>query len=161
MRFAAGLLAFALMTRTAMAHEYSAGPLTIGHPHIVAGAATALSAAGYFSVVNNGTVPDRLLSIGTEAATALLHQSEVDAAGVARMAHLDQGIEIAPGTTLVLEPGEMHVMFVNLAAPFAVGEKLDAVLMFEQAGPVSVSFIVELPNDADAEAHQQSATPLP
>ncbi len=77
------------------------------------------------------------------------------------MAHLDQGIEIAPGTTLVLEPGEMHVMFVNLAAPFAVGEKLDAVLMFEQAGPVSVSFIVELPNDADAEAHQQSATPLP
>ena len=61
-------LAAAAFAATAEAHEFKAGDLTIGHPYAIETPATAKSAAGYFSVTNAGTAPDRLVAIEADGA---------------------------------------------------------------------------------------------
>lgn len=59
------------------------------------------------------------------------------------MRPMENGFEIAPGETLLLQPGGNHVMFLGLKAPFAPGQSIPATLRFEKAGEVPVSFKVE------------------
>ena len=62
---------------------------------------------------------------------------------VASMFQVD-GVELAPGETITLQPGQKHVMFMGLNGdPFEAGEEVPARLIFEQAGAVAVVFNVE------------------
>jgi copper(I)-binding protein len=63
--------------------------------------------------------------------------------GVMRMRPLPRGIEIAPGMTAKLEPGGVHLMFFELKQPLRAGDRFKGTLVFEQAGPVEVEFLVE------------------
>ncbi len=141
-------LAAAAFAATAEAHEFTAGDLTIGHPYAIETPATAKSAAGYLSVTNAGTVPDRLVAIEADVAKAELHTTETDAAGVARMMPV-AAIEIAPGETVTLEPRGLHVMFMGLAAPWAAGDHVPATLVFESAGAVPIVFNVQARKEGD------------
>lgn len=139
----------------ASGHEYKAGSLDIIHPHIPATASA--TAGGYFKIVNTGTEADTLLSVSAGFATeAMLHESSVDASGVARMRHLES-LPIGPGETVTLEPGGLHVMFLDLAAPLTEGTMAPATLTFEKAGPVAVEFKV----DAKGETHDHKTDPAP
>ncbi|MFQ6551869.1 MbnP family copper-binding protein [Aestuariibius insulae] len=126
------------------AHEFSTGDLVIGHPYSFETTATAISGIGYLSITNEGDTPDRLLSVEAEFERITLHRTEIDDAGVARMLSQEDGMEIAPGETLVLEPGGLHIMFMGLGGdPWEEGESFAATLNFEQAGPVEVVFNIE------------------
>ena len=138
----AALLAAAGLAGAAGAHEFTAGDLTIGHPYAIETAATAKTGAGYFSVTNAGSAPDRLLAVRADFPRVELHTTETDAAGVARMRELE-ALEVAPGATVTLAPQGIHVMFMGLAAPLTAGEKIDATLVFERAGEIPVQFNVE------------------
>ncbi len=93
--------------------------------------------AAYFKVENRGAAPDKLLSISTTAAgMAHLHES-VETNGVAQMRPVPS-IELKPGQSVVLAPGGLHVMVMNLKAPLIAGEKVPLVLRFEKAGEVKV-----------------------
>ena len=82
-----------------------------------------------------------------------LHGTETDPQGVTRMIPID-GIEIAPGETVTLAPGGMHVMFMGLDGdPFEEGERIPATLVFERAGEISVEFWVE-PRDGGMTGHE-------
>ena len=142
-------VAAAALAATAEAHEFKAGDLTIGHPYAIETPATAKSAAGYFSVTNAGTAPDRLVAIEADVPKAELHTTETDASGVAKMMPVD-GVEIAPGETVTLEPRGLHVMFMGLAAPWKAGDHVPATLVFETAGEVPVVFNVEARKEGDA-----------
>jgi len=62
---------------------------------------------------------------------------------VMRMRELANGLEIAPGATVTLAPGGLHMMMMGLKAPLKQGEKVPLTLVFEKAGTIDVEIAVE------------------
>ena len=52
-------------------------------------------------------------------------------------------IDIPPGQTVELKPGQLHMMLVGLKAPLKAGDMLPLTLRFEKAGDVKVDLKVE------------------
>jgi copper(I)-binding protein len=127
----------------ALAHEFKVGNLEVGHPWSRATPPGAKVAGGYFSVTNNGSSPDRLLSISSEISDkAELHEMGVKD-GVMTMRPVSGGLEIPAGGKVALKPGGYHLMFIGLKRQPKQGEKFPATLTFEKAGSVTVEFAVE------------------
>ena len=125
------------------AHDYKIGELVVAHPYAPTTPGRAKSAVGYMSITNNGSVADTLIDVRTDVANALLHRTESGDDGIMRMPHMGDGIVIAPGETVTMEPGGLHIMFMGLSAPFTDGEKFAGTLVFEHAGEVEVNFNIE------------------
>ena len=133
----------ALLFTPAMAHEFKAGDLTIGHPWARATAGGAKVGGGYLSVTNNGSASDRLIGVSLSAAGhGEVHEMKMDG-GVMTMRPLVNGIEIKPGETIKLEPGGYHLMFMDLKEPLKAGAMVKGQLQFEKAGKVDVEFKVD------------------
>lgn len=146
-------LAFAILALPAAAHEVTTESLVIDHPYALETVATAMSSAGYMTITNTGSAPDRLLEVRADFPRVLLHGTQTDAQGVTRMVPVE-GIAIAPGETVTLAPGGMHVMFMGLDGdPFEEGERIPATLVFERAGEIAVEFWVE-PRDGSMTGHE-------
>ena len=146
-RYLLALAAFALaaIASAANAHDFKKGSLQIDHPWSRATPHGAAVAAGYLVIENRGANADRLVSVSVSpdiAGRAEIHEMAVQD-GVMRMRPLPRGIEIAPGLTAKLEPGGLHLMFVDLRRPLEKGNRFKAMLTFEQAGAVEVEFVVE------------------
>ncbi|ETX30409.1 copper chaperone PCu(A)C [Roseivivax isoporae] len=137
----------------APAHEYRAGAIEIGHPYAIETPRVAKAGAGYLTLTNTGTEPDALLAVEAELPQVMLHRSETTD-GVTSMRHVDR-LEIAPGETVTFAPGGLHVMFMGLDGGLAAGDTVPAVLVFERAGRVEVTFNVEA-RDGDAPAEDHS-----
>ena len=80
-RLGSAVFAFALLfvgAHSALAHEFKAGDIEIEHPWSRATPAGAKVAGGYFTIVNKGSAPDRLLSIASDiSGKAELHEMGV------------------------------------------------------------------------------------
>lgn len=150
-------LMLALMPMSGQAHEAQAGALTIIHPAIPAVMPGAQAAAGYFTIVNAGDSADRLTAVEVDfAAMAMLHKTETDAAGVARMLDV-AAVEVPAGATVTFAPGGLHVMFMGLSAPIAEGVMLPGTLVFDHAGKVPVEFMVTTAGKApDMSGHKMT-----
>ena len=145
--------ALALLALPAAAHEVTTGSLVIDHPYALETVTTAMSGAGYMTITNTGSDPDRLLEVRADFPRVTLHGTQTDAQGVTRMIPVE-GIEIAPRETVTLAPGGMHVMFMGLDGdPFEEGERIPATLVFERAGEIAVEFWVE-PRDGGMTGHE-------
>lgn len=133
------LLAIGGMSR---AETYSAGNLVISNPWARATPGGATVGAGYLSITNKGSEPDKL--IGGSLAPAARFQVHVTVMenGIAKMRPV-QGLEIRPGETIEFKPGGMHVMFMGLKQPLKQGQMLKGTLVFEKAGTVAVEFSVQ------------------
>jgi len=142
----AGLvLALFFTAPAATAHDYTKGSLHVTHPWSRATPKGATVGAGYLIIENRGATADRLVSVSVSAevaARAEMHEMAVQD-GIMRMRPLPRGIEIAPGMTVRLEPGGLHLMFVDLKRPLEKGDRIQTTLVFEQAGPIDVEFVVE------------------
>ena len=93
--------------------------------------------AAYLEIFGDEKSADRLIGISSPVAgRAEIHtHKEVD--GVMKMRKVDS-IEIAPGTSHLLQPGGDHVMLFDLKAPLKQGTDLELTLSFEKAGDVKV-----------------------
>lgn len=139
------LAAALVLAAPLFAHEVTLGDLQIIHPHIPQPAASAMAGGGFMAIVNNGVEADKLIGVESGiAAKVELHESRVDANGVGSMVHLD-AIEIPAGTTVNLEHGSYHVMFMGLKEPLAEGQMVKGTLVFEHAGRVEIEFMVDPP----------------
>jgi len=139
-----------LVSPSAVAHEYTVGELEIRHPYAPPTPPGVASAAGYIVVVNTGTESDRLLGGTAPFADGIeIHRTTVED-DVSRMRRLDTGLEIPPGATVRLDPGETHLMFAGLDTALAEGERRPVTLAFERAGEVEVEFAIERDGGADA-----------
>ncbi|KRB21790.1 hypothetical protein ASD99_05985 [Mesorhizobium sp. Root695] len=129
--------------QSVFAHEFKVGDLEIGHPWSRATPAGAKVAGGYFTITNNGSAPDRLVSISSDVSEkAELHEMGVKD-GVMTMRPVAGGLEIPAGGKVALAPGGYHLMFIGLKRQPKQGEEFSATLTFEKAGAVSVDFAVE------------------
>jgi len=142
-RLALPLAACLLWAGSALAIDYTLGPLVIGQPWAHATAATAPGGAAYLTIRNTGTTPDRLIA-ARSAASGLVQMHEMKMDGdVMRMRELDNGIEIPAGGTVTLAPGGLHLMMMGLKEPMLKDSKVPMTLTFEKAGKIDVEFAVE------------------
>jgi len=146
--------ALALFVGAAEAADYSARDIQIGNPWARATPRGAQVAAGYFTLTNNGSAPDRLVGGSTPVAARFEIHSMVVEDGVAKMRPIEGGLEIKPGETVELKPGSLHAMLIGLSQPLQSGQRVAGTLVFEQAGTVAIEFtVVPLGQDAPAGPH--------
>ena len=134
---------FVAMTSLVSAMEMKVGDLTIHHPTIRATAPGAKVAAGYVEITNNGSAVERIVGGQAEFAGKVeLHEMKM-VNEVMKMRQLPNGIEIKPGESAVLAPGGDHIMFMKLDGALKEGETRPVMLEFENAGKVTLSFMVK------------------
>ena len=151
--------ALLLVGAAALAHEYQAGTLTIGHPYARPTAPSQPTGGGYLKLVNKGSA-DRLLSASAPiSASVELHSMRMDG-DVMRMREVS-AIDVPAGGSVELKPGGYHLMFVGLKAPLAAGQRFPLKLKFEKAGEVTVDVSVDAPAAAAAAAPEHAAHAKP
>jgi copper(I)-binding protein len=98
----------------------------------------------YMTLVDQGSGPDRLVSVSTPVAgKAELHvMSEEN--GIMKMRPVD-GITVEPGKPTELKPGGFHVMLIDLKQPLKQGDSFPMSLTFEKAGTIQVTVKIEKP----------------
>ena len=93
---------------------------------------------GFFTVKNNGKADDRLVSVTSPVSGEVqIHEMETKD-NVMRMRQLKDGVTIAAGETVKLEPGNLHLMFQKVKTPFKQGDTVPVTLTFEKAGKVDL-----------------------
>src|SRR5262245_31745179 len=128
--FVLSVLAVAFLSAPVNSQDYSKGTLNVERPWTRATPQGATVAAGYLVIENRGAAVDRLISVSVPvdiAGRAEIHEMAVQD-GVMKMRPLPRGIEIAPGFTVKLEPGGLHLMFLDLKRPLAKGDRFKGTL---------------------------------
>lgn len=143
MQFRSLLLGLALATplAPAFAQDFKIGAITIEHPYAIVTSPKANSGVGYISITNQGDTPDRLMAVEADFPKVEMHDTRITE-GVASMVPVE-AVELAPGETVTFTPRGLHVMFMGLTAPFKVGDKIPATLVFETAGATEIEFNVQ------------------
>jgi copper(I)-binding protein len=95
-------------------------------------------AAGYLAITG-GSEADALIAASSPIASdTQVHETTAGMSGMAGMQEVDR-IEVTAGTTVRLEPGGYHIMFMDPdATMLTVGETVEITLTFETAGDVTV-----------------------
>ena len=101
-------------------------------------------AAGFFTVENTGSEPDRLVDIKTAVGKAEIHETAT-VNGVSTMRPLDGGLAVAPGKKVTLAPGGLHVMITELKEPLKEGQMLHLTLRFQKAGEIDATLHIRAP----------------
>jgi hypothetical protein len=152
------ILVAALAATTAPAADYKAGAIVISNPWARATPSGASAGAGYFTVTNTGTTPDRLVAATSEAASSADIHEMTMANGVMQMRPLKDGLELKPGETVQLKPGGEHVMMTGLKQPLKQGDHIKGTLSFEKAGKVDIEYDVKAVG-APAPTNAPASTP--
>ena len=129
----------------------STGPAAITVEDAWARAATRTSAdpsgtsAVYLRLRNGGQASDRLLGARSDVAvTTEIHQTSVED-NVMRMRPAGI-VDVPAGGMLMLQPGGLHVMLIDLRRDLAAGERLTVTLLFERAGEITAEAEVRVPS---------------
>lgn len=95
--------------------------------------------AAYFTIKNNSSIVDTLLSVSSDIAGLVeIHESFEQEGGM--MGMRDAGsLEILAGQTVNLEPGGFHVMLIQLNKQLNEGDEFDLTLHFAQQGDQTIS----------------------
>jgi len=130
-------------TIAARAAEYDVGSIHIAQPWARATPKSAKSAAGYMTITNKGSTPDRVNCVSSDASAQCQMHSMTMEGGVMKMRPVVGGLEIKPDETVTLAPSSgLHVMLETLKHPLEAGETVKATLKFDKAGTVDVEFPV-------------------
>jgi periplasmic copper chaperone A len=140
---AVAAMASILWVGASLAQEFKTGPITVEQPWSRATPAGAQVAAGYLTIKNGGSEPDRLVGATAEiAGRAEIHKMSMTD-GVMQMRQVTEGVPLPAGGLVALEPMGYHLMFLGLKRQLAAGEAFPATLTFDKAGSLDVTFKVE------------------
>ena len=126
-----------------LAAEYDVGSIHIAQPWSRATPKGAKAGAGYMTITNKGTTPDKVSCVSDDASGQCEIHSMTMEGGVMKMRPVEGGLEIKPGETVTLAPSGFHVMFPDLKHPLQQGKTVKVTLKFDTAG-VSMSNIQSL-----------------
>ena len=101
----------------------------------------AKTAAGYMTIRNQSSLPDRLIGAASPLAARVEMHVHLHDGDVMRMRQV-KGYDIPANGSLELKPGGAHLMFVDIKRAFKEGEKIPVTLRFERAGEIRVMFTV-------------------
>jgi len=131
-----------LLAFPAMATDYDVGSIHIAQPWSRATPKGATAGAGYMTITNKGTTPDKVSCVSDDASAQCEIHSMTMEGGVMKMRPVEGGLEIKPGETVTLAPSGFHVMFRQLKHPLEQGKTVKATLKFDKAGTVDVEYPV-------------------
>ena len=135
---------FSLGTMVANATEVDLNKITVSNPHLVVFGKNAKSGSGYFVLSNNNSSAVILNKVTSDIGAAMLHKTDIDEKGVAKMKHLEN-IVVPGNRSLKLEPGGVHIMFMNIRNKMEENERYPATLFFEGLGTLEIDFILKSP----------------
>jgi hypothetical protein len=132
-----------------------------GTPHAGTPMAMGGIGAAYLRIENTGAAMDRLVSAASAVAeTVEIHEMRQQG-DVMMMAPLANGIEIAAGETVTLEPGGYHIMLIGLTRDLKAGEDFELTLTFEHAGEITLTVpIYVTPNAAQQDLQANPVEPV-
>jgi copper(I)-binding protein len=137
------LLAASLTAAAAAAQEYTVGAIKVGRVWTREVPGGAKVAAGFMTITNSGKVSDTLIGGSVPIAGMFeVHEMKMEG-GLMKMRRLEPGLVIKPGETVVLKPGSIHLMFLNLKQGPKRGTPLKGTLAFDKAGQIEVEYAVE------------------
>ena len=99
--------------------------------------------AGFMTIRSRGPA-DRLIAFESPACTRPELHTHVAEDGMMRMRQVD-AIDIPAGGMAELKPGGLHLMFIDMPAPFTEGSMVPVTLIFENAGKVEITLPVKGP----------------
>ncbi len=116
--------------------------IKIDQPWSRATAGTAKTGAGYMTIANGGALPDRLIQASSPVSTVVeLHEMAM-VGNVMQMRPLADGIPVPAAGSVALQPGGLHLMFIDLKAPLRAGTKIPVTLRFERGGEMQIELEV-------------------
>lgn len=135
---------------TILAHDEST-PSDMPMASPMAGMADTGTGAAYLTITNTSESDDRLIAAASAIAQLVQIHDMVVENDVMSMVHLEEGLPIPSGETVVLEPMSLHLMLISLYESILPGMTFDITLTFEQAGDVTVTAQVatEIPEESD------------
>jgi periplasmic copper chaperone A len=136
----------------AVAQQFKANAITVDQPWTRATPPGAKVTAGYMTITNTGSEPDRLVGGVLPEGRFELHEMKMDG-NVMQMREVKEGLEIKPGQKVELNPDGYHAMFVGLTKPIKKGEAFKGQLRFEKAGLVDIEYQVEDPGSPGPQHH--------
>ncbi|MBM3484177.1 MAG: copper chaperone PCu(A)C [Alphaproteobacteria bacterium] len=143
-RFSSALFALALLLApgAAGAHEVTAGPFEITHPHSRFTPKGAPNGVVYMVIENTGKEADRLIGASTpRAERAEIHET-VQKGEVFSM-RPREAVDLVPGDIVEFASGGLHLMLMKLTQPLVAGERYPLTLRFEKAGEFTFEVEVE------------------
>ncbi len=96
-----------------------------------------MSAAVYFKIKNHSSEDDKLISVASDLAERVMLHRSLEEDGIMRMRHMEE-LTIPAGGEAALEPGNYHIMMMQLAQPLKRGETFPLTLEFEKAGKMNI-----------------------
>lgn len=97
-------------------------------------------AAGFFIVANGATADDRLLAASSPRAGRVeLHEMSKDGKTKTRPV---KDIAVPAGGSVALNDAGLRLMFMDISAPFVVGDTVPVKLTFEKSGAVEIALVV-------------------
>jgi periplasmic copper chaperone A len=95
-------------------------------------------AAAYFTARNTGAQPLTIIGIRSPAAAhAMIHATAL--VGTQSTMRPHEQLALAPGQSVHLTPGGMHVMLTDLRQPLAPGAEVELVLLLEGGTSLAVT----------------------
>lgn len=120
----------------AVAPAFAAADVVVTAPWARASILANRPGAAYLSLTTD--TGDRLLSVSSPVADqVMIHAVETRENGVARMVPLE-ALDLPAGETVVLGPGTMHLMLMQLEQKLVEDATLPLTLTFEIAGEITV-----------------------
>ena len=131
-----------LCIMTAVAAEVQLKRITVSNPYLVVFGKNAKAGSGYFVISNKNSSAVILNKVNSDIGAAMLHKTDVDETGIAKMKHLEN--IVVPGSgSLKLEPGGTHIMFMDLRNKLEENERYPVTLFFEGLGALKIDFILK------------------
>ena len=108
---------------------------------------------GMFMEITNPTSEEiTLISGSSDSGMVEIHETVMGADGM-QMQEINGGIEIPAGGTVVLQPGGLHVMIMNLNSDVVAGDEVSVDLEFDGHPNVSVTATAKPSEAGDEEYH--------
>ncbi len=130
-----------LFSLLAFGNASAKSPLQFGNAWIRATPPNAEVAGGFVEINNQGK-DDRLLSISSTVSSSVeIHEMKMTG-DVMQMRQLKDGLQIPGNEITALQPGGMHLMFIQPKQALSEGQKITATFVFAKAGKREVVFTV-------------------
>jgi len=106
----------------------------------------------FMQISNPGSESITLVGGSSDAGMVEIHETVMGDDGM-QMQEIDAGIEIAAGSSVILQPGGLHVMLMNLSEGVAAGDEITVDLEFDGHPNVSVTAVAKPSEAGDEEYH--------